>query len=344
MRLVFAGGGTGGHLFPGIALAQENDGPSLFLCTTRPFDAGQLRHYGFDHKPLDAPRLPAAVRCPIAMVRAVAQAAKWLRAFRADALIGVGGYGSAPALVAAKLRGIPYALLEQNARPGRTNRWAARGAWRVYGQWPRGGAELGSRYRHTGSPLRRDFRPIPREEARARYGLDASAVVVGVVGGSQGAQSLNALVLESWKRLNGERGRVTFLHLAGPAASEVSQAYRKNGLIARVLEFERHMGAFYSACDFVVSRAGGMAIAELAAAGAAAALVPYPHAAEDHQRLNANALEGAAWVVEEPSALAGLISKLVSGDPSFNNKARSLARFARPEAGRAILGDLSTWL
>jgi len=343
MRLVFAGGGTGGHLFPGIALAQGHAGESLFLCTTRAFDARQLAHYGLEHESIDAPRLPEAILSPMRMVRAVRKAALVLRAFRADAVVGVGGYGSAPTLAAAKAMGIPYALLEQNVRPGRTNRLASKGARRVYGQWEQAGAHFGSRYRHTGSPLRRDFRTLPRVEARAKLGLDCGRVV-GVVGGSQGAQQLNEMALHAWKRLDAERASVTFLHLAGASAGDFAKAYAANGLRARVVEFERDMGAFYSACDLVVSRAGGIAIAELAAAGVAAALVPYPQAAEDHQRANARALGEAAWVVEEPEPLAALVSKLVSGDPAFDNRARNLARLARPDAARAILGDLATWL
>lgn len=342
-RLVFAGGGTGGHVFPAIALAQHHGGESLFLCTPRPFDARHLSHYGFDHVVIDAPKLRSAVLRPMAMVRAVRQAAIAMRAFQADAVVGTGGYGSAPALAAAKILGIPYGLLELNVVPGRTNRLAAKGARRVYGQWGEARVHFGSRYLHTGSPLRQDFVRLTRETARAKYGLDGGTVV-GVVGGSQGAQSLNALALAAWRRLDGERRRVTFLHLAGPGAADVAKDYAEGEMRFRVIGFERDMAAFYSACDLVVSRAGGMAIAELAAVGARAVFVPYPDAAEDHQRANAEALRGAAWVVEEPGPLAALVSKLVSGDPAFDNRARHLARFARPDAAGAILGDLGTWL
>ncbi len=341
MRIAFAGGGTGGHLFPGVALAQEHDGASLFLCTTRPFDARQLSHYGFDHAPIDAPRLRDAVLNPMRMLRAVRQAAILLRAFRADVVVGVGGYGSAPALVAAKTLGIPYVLLEQNVRPGRTNRISAKGARRIYGQWRQTSPFFGSRFRHTGSPLRRDFTPVARPAARRKFALGEGAIV-GIVGGSQGADSLNTLALEAW-RSTGCRD-VTFLHLAGAGAEQVAGTYSREGLAAKVLDFERDMGAFYSACDLVVSRAGGMAIAELASARAAAAFVPFPQAAEDHQRVNARALGDAAWLIEEPAPLAALVPKLVSADPCFNNRARMLARMARPTAARDILGDLGTWV
>jgi UDP-N-acetylglucosamine--N-acetylmuramyl-(pentapeptide) pyrophosphoryl-undecaprenol N-acetylglucosamine transferase len=344
VRIVFAGGGTGGHLFPGVALAQSLGGEALFLCTSRPFDTRQLAHYGYDHVAIEAPRLREALLNPMLMVRTIRKAAILLRAFRAQAVVGLGGYGSAPALMAARTMGIPYALLEQNARPGRTNRLAARGARRVYSQWPDVDRRFGSRFLHTGSPLRSDFRTLRREEARARLGLPSAAPVVGIVGGSQGAQSLNELVLAAWGKLNGAGKRVTFAHLAGPAAAEVARGYASSGLEARVWEFERDMGAFYCACDLVVSRAGGMAIAEMAAAGAAAALVPYPQAAEDHQRANARALGDAAWLVEEPDSLAALVSRLVSRDPQFDNTARKMARHARPSAARDILGDMASWL
>ena len=191
--------------------------------------------------------------------------------------------------------------------------------------------------------------PIEKREAKRMLGLDERPVV-GVVGGSQGAESLNRLVLDEVARMNGTASRVQFVHLAGPSADDVRAAYAKRGVAATVLPFVREMERVYSACDLMISRSGAMALAELAHFGVPAVLVPYPHAAEDHQSANAKALcdAGAAWMVDEtrarPGAIASIVEKLVSPGGELDNRRRRIARFARPDAADAILGDLSRWL
>jgi UDP-N-acetylglucosamine--N-acetylmuramyl-(pentapeptide) pyrophosphoryl-undecaprenol N-acetylglucosamine transferase len=351
MRVILAGGGTGGHLFPGIALAQNfpSDWRSLFHCTDRPFDARELSAYGMDHEPLAAPRLGAGFALPLGMVRAVGRAWKRVRAFRPDLVVGLGGYGSFPTLAAARLDGIPVALLEQNVIPGRANRMAARGARRVYAQWAesrRHFVGLGDRFVHAGSPLRSGLVRVNRDEARRRFGLRGTGPVVGVLGGSQGSESLNRLAVRELPSVPGAQ----ILHLAGSAAEGVRAAYRASGAEARVVDFHRDMETFYSACDLVVSRAGALAIAELAALGCAAVLVPYPHAASDHQAANARALArgGAAAVVDErtapPGALEGWVRKLVRGDAVFDTMRRIISTHARPESARHIMRDWMSWL
>jgi UDP-N-acetylglucosamine--N-acetylmuramyl-(pentapeptide) pyrophosphoryl-undecaprenol N-acetylglucosamine transferase len=169
---------------------------------------------------------------------------------------------------------------------------------------------------------------------------------VGVIGGSQGADSLNGFVIRELAFSPGVR----ILHLAGRWAEATRAAYRSAGLEARVEEFRRDMGAVYSACDLVISRAGALAIAELQALGCASVLVPYPHAAGDHQAANALTLErlGAAAVVDErtarPGALAGWVARLMRGDPVFDRMRGVISTLARPEAARHIVEDWATWL
>jgi UDP-N-acetylglucosamine--N-acetylmuramyl-(pentapeptide) pyrophosphoryl-undecaprenol N-acetylglucosamine transferase len=351
VRIVFAGGGTGGHLFPGIALAQhllrrEPGSAVFFLCTERPFDARQLAAYGMPHAPLAAPRLREP-RFALRMTDAVRAAATALRVFAPDVLLGLGGYGSAPSLLAALAYGVPVAVMEQNVVPGKANLAAARAAKRIYAQWEesRGHFRAGSRFRATGSPLREGLEPMPKRDARRLLGLPERGPVLGVVGGSQGAESMNAMVLAELEGFDGRAPAV--LHLAGPSSAEVEAAYRRAGIRAVVLPFVREMERVYSACDLVVSRAGAMAIAELARFGVASVLVPYPHAAEDHQSANARALAqaGAAWLVEEKrGGIAPVVEMLVSGDGALDNRRNRISRFARPDAARAILGDLRAWL
>ncbi|MBI4563178.1 MAG: UDP-N-acetylglucosamine--N-acetylmuramyl-(pentapeptide) pyrophosphoryl-undecaprenol N-acetylglucosamine transferase [Planctomycetes bacterium] len=354
MRILFAGGGTGGHLFPGIALAQQarNERPDvriLFLCTERPFDRRELAAYGFDHEPIPAPRLKPRFSFPRDIWRAVAAGRGRVRSFRPDLVVGLGGYGSFPTLMAARLEGIPYVLLEQNVLPGRANRVAAWGARRVYAQWEesrRHFAGLGSRFVASGSPLRLDLEGTGREEARRRLGIGPEMPLVGVIGGSQGAESLNRAVV---RELSSVRG-IQIFHLAGPSAGWVREAYAAAGREARVEEFRRDMGAVYGACDAVISRAGALALAELAAAGCPSILVPYPHAVSDHQAVNAAVLAraGAAVVVPErearPGDLAGWVQKLVRRDALWDKMRRNISAFARPDAARHILKDFALWL
>lgn len=352
MRAVFAGGGTGGHLYPGIALAQylrAQGSTSLFLCTDRPFDARELAAYGMDFDPLAAPRIRPILALPASMMSAVRSARRRLRDFAPDLVVGLGGYGSFPTLAAAALDGVSYVLLEQNAKPGRANLLAARGARRIYTQWDearRNFPGLGARVIHAGSPLRSGLERIPRKDARRKLGLDSDAPVVGVIGGSQGADSLNGLVIRELAAAPGVR----ILHLAGRWADATRAAYRSAGLDARVEEFRRDMGAVYSACDLVISRAGALAIAELQALGCASVLVPYPHAARDHQAANARALErvGAAAVVDErtarPGALAAWARKLMRGDGDFDRMRRVISTLARPDSARHIVEDWATWI
>ena len=281
------------------------------------------------------------------MARAVRSAARCVRRFRPDVVVGVGGYGTVPPVVAGSALGVPYVLLEQNIRPGKANRFLAPGAARVYAQWPQlrnAFPGCGAKVLVTGSPLRSQLRPRPRAEALERFGLREGLPVVAVVGGSQGADALNRGVVEG---LNGTAGKLQILHVAGRGKAEaVRAAYKERGARAEVREFVAEMDYLYSAADLVVSRAGAMAIAELAFFGVPAVLVPIPRSAGDHQRENARAAaaSGGALLLEEPDCAAGglapVLQRLVRGDAVFDNMRRGWGPFARPEAARAILEDL----
>jgi UDP-N-acetylglucosamine--N-acetylmuramyl-(pentapeptide) pyrophosphoryl-undecaprenol N-acetylglucosamine transferase len=351
MRVIFAGGGTGGHLYPGIALAQslDRESRSLFLCTERAFDARELAAYGMDFEVVAAPRLRPFLSLPAAMVSSVRFARTRIRDFAPDLVVGLGGYGSFPTLAAAAMDRIPYVLMEPNAQPGRANLLTARGARRIYTQWEetrRSFPGLAARVVHAGSPLRSGLERLPRAEARRRLGLEGDAPVVGVIGGSQGAESLNRLVIRELAAAPGAR----VFHLAGKWAEAIRAEYRAAGCDARVEEFRRDMGTVYSACDLVISRAGALAIAELQALGCASVLVPYPHAAGDHQAANARVLEraGAAGMVDErtarPGALAAWVRRLMREDEVFDKMRRVISTLARPDSAAHILKDWASWL
>ena len=183
-RILFAGGGTGGHVFPGIALAQAHSGPTFWLCTTRPFDAPQLTRAGIDFEALESPRWRGFRGFLGPMSRAILAAARRIRVFRPDVVVGVGGYGTVPPVIAATTQGVPYVLLEQNASPGRANRFLAAGAARIYAQWEAARPRFpgsGAKVLVTGSPLRAQLKRLPRAEALRRFGLEDDLPVLAVV-------------------------------------------------------------------------------------------------------------------------------------------------------------------
>ena len=281
------------------------------------------------------------------MARAIGTAARRIREFRPDALVGVGGYGTVPPVIAARALGVPFVLLEQNARPGKANRFLAPGAARIYAQWEEARNAFpgcGSRVLVTGSPIRKALAPMARDEARRRLGLDPALPTLAVVGGSQGAEALNRGALEG---LDGTASKLQVIHVAGAGRSDaVREAYRARGARAVVLDFLAEMHYLYSAADLVVSRAGAMAIAELAAFGTPSVLVPIARSSGDHQRENARAVAraGGAILMEEKDCLAGglapILQRLVSPDGGFERMREALRPFARPDAARAILEDL----
>ena len=351
-RILFAGGGTGGHVFPGIALAQHAVGAAVhWLCTSRPFDAAQLSKEGISFEPLESPRWRGFTGFLGPMARAILTSARRIREFKPDVLIGVGGYGTVPPVIAARSLGLPFALLEQNVRPGKANRFLAPGADRIYVQWPQARSVFpgcGDKIVVTGSPLRRQMRRMPREQALERFDLGSELPTLAVVGGSQGAEALNRGVVES---LNGTASKLQIIHVTGKSQVDaVRGAYAAKGARAVVLDFVSDMDSLYSAADLVVSRAGAMAIAELAAFGTPSVLVPIARSSGDHQRENAKAAAktGGAILVEErfglPAGLAPILEKLANRDPMFADMRTRLGPLARPAAAEAILEDLRSWL
>lgn len=310
---------------PGIALAQawRRRSPRhevLFFATGRPLDAAVLGRHA----------IPYETRFSI---RA------FLR-FWPDVVVGLGGRASAKAVLAGRLIGARTAILEQNVVPGRANRLLAPWVGRVYLQFAEAKARLPfARCVHTGSPLRRDLAPRDRVSARLSLGLEADRPTLVVIGGSQGARILN----EGVPRQLGHSD-LQILHLAGRGnADAVRAAY--NGACARVMEFTDDMAAVYSAADFAVSRAGALAIHELAAFGVPTILVPFAKAMDDHQTANAMALAraGAAVVVREHeiSRVSEVLTCWQKRETVPSSLRRNLASFARTDAAERILDDLT---
>ena len=308
IRVGLAGGGTGGHLFPGLAVAR-----SLLPPGSRPhlFGSGQAAERDWigdqaDAVRVDAPKLPARGReVPRYLLRlggAVNRSLSEMRARRPDVVFGLGGYASVAPGIAALLTGRPLILLEQNVVPGKANLLLSRLGGRVAASYAASVEHLSAgartRARVFGNPVRPELFAGTRDPER--FGMDGDRLLLLVAGGSQGAEGLNDRVIAAASILAEEEIQV--LMLSGPRDEDrVRRALASAGVRAWVAGFSTGMGTLYRTADLVLCRAGGTTIAELAALGRPSVLVPYPHHADRHQEMNAGALvrAGAARAVAE---------------------------------------------
>jgi len=349
LRIIIAGGGTGGHLFPGIALAEtfrerEPLSEVLFVGTRRGLEARVLGPLGYALRTLDVEGIKGrgglrALRAALKVPGSLGQAWVIIREFSPHLVIGVGGYASGPAVLAAVLMGIPTAVAEQNAVPGATNRILGKVVDRVFLSFPdREGTFPPRKVLVTGNPVRRSFLRAFDETPRRREG---EVFTVLVFGGSQGARAINRAVTESLDHLGVLKGRLRFVHQTGEQdLAFVEEAYRRHGFEARVLPFIMDMADAFLEADLLVCRAGATTVAEITLAGKAAILIPFPHAVGDHQTKNASVLAaaGAAILIPEaalrPADLAGTITALAT-DPKRLEEMEKRAK----ELGNINAGD-----
>jgi UDP-N-acetylglucosamine--N-acetylmuramyl-(pentapeptide) pyrophosphoryl-undecaprenol N-acetylglucosamine transferase len=354
MRVIIAGGGTGGHLFPGIALAEEivrapGGGEVLFVGTARGLEAKAVPAAGFPLELLEVSGLKrmgalGTLRGLARLPRAFLQSRRILRRFRPDVVVGVGGYASGPLVLAAALAGYPTVVQEQNSRAGFTNRLLARFARRVFVAFEGLERQFPARkIRLTGNPVRRSF----LERAADIAGRSGDAVLV--LGGSQGSRAVNELVAGAAELLAARAALPRIVHQTGPAEADAVRAkYDALGLAARVAvrPFIDDMPAALAGAALVVARAGALTLAELAITGRPAILIPLPTAADDHQSENARAFEraGAAVVMPQsqasPAALADQVAAIMSDGARRAAMAAAMRSLGRPDATRAIVAEL----
>jgi UDP-N-acetylglucosamine--N-acetylmuramyl-(pentapeptide) pyrophosphoryl-undecaprenol N-acetylglucosamine transferase len=350
LRIVMAGGGTGGHLYPGIAVAREllarvPDAVVTFAGTAQGIEARVVPREGFALDVLRSAGLKGKSTATLARGLALLpvsglDAWRILSRRRPHVVIGVGGYSSGPVVAAAVARRIPTLLLEQNAIPGFTNRVLARVVSAAAVTFEQTASYFGRRGIVTGNPVRPEFF-VGGGEAPARV---AGPRRVLIFGGSQGAHAINMAMVEAAPRLAARDGPVGITHQTGERDVElVRDGYRRAGIEARVEPFLYAMEREIAAADLVVCRAGATTIAELTAAGRPAILVPLPTAADDHQRRNAEVLAaaGAAERLEQKDLtgerLAGAIDRLLGDPPRLEAMARAAHRLAKPDAAQRIV-------
>lgn len=354
MKLIIAGGGTGGHLFPGIAVADEflganSENKVLFVGTERGIEARLLPRLGYPLSLISGSGIKGRgtfgkVVSGLRLLNGYAQSRKVLKEFQPDLVLGVGGYASAPLLLAARGMGIRIFIHEQNAIPGLANKILSFFAERIFismhesaAFFPEGRTML------TGNPIRKEI--LWRFQERERKVGDEFRILV--FGGSAGAHRINMTMLEALPHLAAQRESLVITHQTGEKdLEEVREGYRAQGFDANVIPFIDDMAAAYGAADLVICRAGATTIAEVTACGKGCVFIPYPYAADDHQRKNAEALvnKGAGFMILEEELkgelLAGEILRL-KGDPEqLAQVERSARALAHLDAAQAIVSEM----
>jgi UDP-N-acetylglucosamine--N-acetylmuramyl-(pentapeptide) pyrophosphoryl-undecaprenol N-acetylglucosamine transferase len=352
VKIVIAGGGTGGHLFPGVAIAEEfrrrsKENDVLFIGTNRGLEARVLPQIGFPLATLEVEgvkgrglirSLAALAKIPLSLL----QSRRIIRGFGPGIVIGVGGYASGPAVLAAHFMGLPTVIAEQNAIPGETNKILGKFADRVFVSFPEtAGWFRKDRVRVTGNPIRAAIAGAPKRERKP-----GDAMTLLVFGGSQGAHRINVAVLEALPRLGDLKGRIRMIHQTGKDDLEnVTQGYRDQALEAKVLPFITDMAAAYGEADLLVCRAGATSIAEITASGKAAIFIPFPFAVNDHQTKNAELLvnRGAAAMIPERDltgeSLSGVIRRLAQDPGKIEEMERNAASLGNARAAADIVDE-----
>jgi UDP-N-acetylglucosamine--N-acetylmuramyl-(pentapeptide) pyrophosphoryl-undecaprenol N-acetylglucosamine transferase len=354
LGVVIAGGGTGGHLFPGIAVARElaarrPDARISFAGTARGIESRVVPREGF---PLDLIRssglkgksLGARARGAALLPLSLIDAWRVISRRRPDLVIGVGGYSSGPLVLVAAARGVPTMLIEQNAVPGLTNRWLAHVVRSAAVSYESTRAFFGSKAFVSGNPVRPEFLTSVESHKEVRTDATGSTTRLLVFGGSQGAHAINMAMVAAAAELVALGSRLRLTHQTGDRDLEmVRAAYGQSGLEAEVGAFFDDMARRIAEADLIVCRAGATTLAEITAAGKPAILVPLPTATDDHQRKNAEVLAaaGAAQVLIQSEMTARTLAQRIialADDGSARARMAAAARaLAHPDAARVIV-------
>jgi UDP-N-acetylglucosamine--N-acetylmuramyl-(pentapeptide) pyrophosphoryl-undecaprenol N-acetylglucosamine transferase len=351
MKLLIAGGGTGGHLFPGVAIAEElraraPQAEVLFVGTRRGIEARVLPELGWPLEYIEVSGLKTvgivgALRGLFRLPRALWQARRIIRRFRPDAVIGVGGYASGPVVLAARLRGVATAICEQNSIPGLTNKLLGRVVRAVFLSFDESRRFFRpNKVQMTGNPIRLALLEGLRGACPRR---ESDTVHVLVCGGSQGAMAVNELASQALGALAKEM-RLAIVHQTGEKDREATASrYRAAGVTAECVAFIKDMASAYRDADLILGRAGATTVAELAIAGKPAVFIPYPFAADNHQELNAREMadKGAALMFRQAELTADKLADALR--PLLVDPARRAAMgaamraIARPGAAAAVI-------
>lgn len=358
LRMVIAGGGTGGHLFPGIAIAQEFLGRNaensvLFVGTEKPFEISILSEAGFNHRSITAEGVKGRgmwnqVVSVSKIPKGIFESILILKRFKPALVVGVGGYSAGPLVIGAWLLGIKIVLHEQNILPGITNRILSRFADRIYVSFRETQTGLNpKKTRFTGNPVRKEILQYvkDRENNYISDSMQGRPLNVLILGGSQGAHSINMALLEAVKYMENKSAFFIVHQTGAHDETMVKDAYERYGITGKVQAFFNDMGRQYQNADLIICRAGATTVSEIKASGKAAIFIPFPFAADNHQVLNARSLQkaGAAEMVLEKDLngkiLADRIHYYASRPDALHQMASKAGRLGQVDAAGTIVDD-----
>ncbi len=357
-RVLIAAGGTGGHVYPAIAIGDalrrlDPETNLLFVGTKDRMEARAVPSAGYEFKTIwisgfHRNLTPVNLLFPVKLVVSLIQSTWLLRQFRPDIVVSCGGFASGPiGWVAARL-GIPLVIQEQNSYPGITTRFLARHAQRIFTAFPSASDYLKSDHIvQTGNPLRTSLESIDRSEAAERFGFDPRKKTVLVMGGSGGARSINQAMESSLRQLHDKAG----LQIIWQCGERYYDELKERIVAAdfpdlRLTPFIDDMPAAYGCSNLVISRSGALSCSELMLTGKPAVLIPSPNVAGDHQNRNAESMveAGAAILIEDQhaeSTLADLVIKLLGDPERLAEMSTSSRRMARPDAAAVIAKQIN---
>ena len=356
IRIIIAGGGTGGHIFPAIAVAQaiqaiHPDAAILFVGASGKMEMEKVPQAGYDIKGLTIAGLNRSnmfknITLPFKLIKSFFQVRSIFNSFKPNAVFGVGGYSSFPVLKFAQSKGIPTFIHESNAFAGKSNIWLGKNATKIFtGTQGMDKFFPSDKIILTGNPVRKNISSsiYTKETAMMQFGLLPDKQTVLIVGGSLGANSINDVIMQNLKHFN-ELG-IQLIWQTGKSQSAKYLNAAKSFSNVYVNSFLNDMSAAYMAADMVVSRAGAMSVAEIAITGKPCVFVPYPFAAEDHQTFNAKTLvdDGAAFMVKDAMVkddLVPLITDAINQPSILDNMQKRIKAFAIFNADEIIAKEI----
>ncbi len=361
-RILISGGGTGGHIYPALAIAnawmeKHPDSEILFVGAQGKMEMQKVPEAGYSIKGLPVAGLQrkltlANLSFPIKLWRSLRMASRIVKEFNPHVVVGVGGYASGPVLYAAQNKGIPTLLQEQNSYAGLTNKLLAKKAAKICVAYPEMERFFPKeKLKLTGNPVRKDLLDLAgkRQQGIQLFGLDPTRKTILVLGGSLGARTLNQAMLKHMVDLEKEGYQV--LWQSGKFYfKDMDLALEKAGLThIHLREFIREMDLAYAAADVVVSRAGALSVSELCLVGKPVIFIPSPNVAEDHQTKNANACvkQGAAVLLADAEAVAKFkeyIDELLQQEDKAQALATAIKKLAMPDAANALVHELELLL
>ncbi len=357
MKVIFAGGGTGGHLMAGLSIAEEissrfPDTDIVFFGTDRKKESGYIEKSGYKFKQIRARKLTSFTHLPafvfISLVGIVHSLINIIK-IKPGIIIGLGGYGSILPVIAAYIIGIPIVLIEQNVIPGRANLLLARWVDAILCHWENTTKWFKKAHSISvpGIPIRKNIIKSKREIANNTLGFAHQKKTLLIMGGSQGAQTINKVILQCIPKLKTSIPELQVIHLTGKLGyEEVKAAYDRMGIRAFVSEFFEDIGLVYGITNLVICRAGANTIAEISEVGIPAIFIPYPYATDNHQYWNAYELakRGGAIIINqeelEPEKVIELVLNLLTNDEKLNEMKKINKSLSKPFAAKRVVDEI----